>query len=137
MQPPVPPPPYPPPGPPPHGYLPQGPPPYVPPGAFTPPPVGTYGYPPQPPPQPSGEAIAALVCGLLAFSCFPLGFVAIWLGARARQAARDNPDRIGGEQMALIGMIVGGVIGTLYMLFFLAYFAMIIFAIGIGVTSSP
>ena len=44
--------------------------------------------------------------------------------------ARDNPDRVGGEQMALIGMIVGGVIGTLYLLFFVAYIAMIVFAIG-------
>jgi hypothetical protein len=88
-------------------------------------------------PQPSGEAIAALICGLLAFSCFPLGFVAIWLGARARQAAKENPDRIGGEQMALIGMIVGGVIGSLTLLLFIAYFAMIIFAIGFGAVSSP
>ena len=92
-----------------------------------------YGYPPQPPPQPSGEAIAALVCGLLAFSCFPLGFIAIWLGARARQAARDNPDRVGGEQMALIGMIVGGAIGTLSLLFVAAYIAFFVFAIGFGI----
>jgi hypothetical protein len=98
---------------------------------FTPPPIGAYGY-PAPPPQPSSEAIAALVCGLLAFSCFPLGFIAIWLGFRARQAARDNPERVGGEQMALIGMIVGGVIGSLHILLFLAYLGFIVFAIGFG-----
>jgi hypothetical protein len=113
-------------------YPPQGPfPPYPPPpGAFNPPPIGGYGYPPPAAPQPSGEAIAALVCGLLAFSCFPLGFVAIWLGARARAAARENPDRVGGEQMALIGMIVGGVLGTLYLLFVIVYVVIIVFAIG-------
>lgn len=116
-------------------YPPQGPvPPYPPPGAFTPPPIGAYGYPPAAP-QPSGEAIAALICGLLAFSCFPLGFVAIWLGARARQAARENPERVGGEQMALIGMIVGGVLGTLYLLFVIVYIAIVVFAIGFSLKS--
>jgi hypothetical protein len=99
-------------------------------GAFQPPPAGSFGYAPASPPSPSGEAIGALVCGLLAFSCFPLGFVAIWLGARARRAARENPHQMGGEQMALIGMVIGGITGTVFMLIWLVYGAMILFALG-------
>jgi hypothetical protein len=53
--------------------------------------------------------------------CFPLGFVAIWLGARARRAARENPERVGGEQLAMVGMIMGGIFGVLHLLIWLAY----------------
>lgn len=88
-------------------------------------------------PQPSGEAIAALVCGLMSFSCFPLGFVAIWLGARARRLARENPQTVGGETMALAGMITGGVIAVLTLLFWLAYFGFFAAMFGIGLASGP
>jgi hypothetical protein len=108
-----------------------------PPGGFAPPPAGSFGYPPIPP-QPSGEAIAALVCGIMAFTgCFPLGFVALWLGARARRAARENPGRVGGEQLALVGMIVGGTMATIYTLGLIAYVVFIVFIIGVAATSGP
>ncbi|MCA9595054.1 MAG: DUF4190 domain-containing protein [Myxococcales bacterium] len=128
MQPQVPPSPPAPPGYPP-GYPPQ----------FTPPPAGSYAAgPPRPTtPQPSGEAIAALVCGLMAWSCFPLGFVAIWLGARARRLARENPQTHGGEGLALAGMITGGIIGGLMLLFWLAYFGFFAIVFGIGLTAGP
>ena len=107
------------------------------PNPFEPPPAGSYGMPPGPmysaAPPASSEAIAAIVCGGLAWSCFPLGFVAIWLGARARRAARENPGRVGGDQLALAGMIIGGIFGTLWLLFWLAYAAFFLFAIGFGV----
>lgn len=122
------------------GPPPQPPPGYPPPGGpqFTPPPAGSYGRPVAPPsPQPSGEAIAALVCGLMAWSCFPIGFVAIWLGARARRLARENPQTVGGDGMALAGMILGGVIGGLMLLFWLAYFGFFAVMIGVGATSAP
>jgi len=105
------------------------------PNPFEPPPVGSYGVPvptyPAAPPA-SSEAIAAIVCGVMAWTCFPLGFVAIWLGARARRAARENPQRFGGEQLALAGMIIGGVFGFLWLLFWLFYVLIIVFAIGAG-----
>jgi hypothetical protein len=131
--------------PPPQQYPPQppgGPYPPQPPGGpynqFTPPPAGSYGYGPPVPPQPSGEAIAALVCGLMTLTgCFPLGFVALWLGARARKAARENPTQVGGEQLALVGMIVGGIVATLYTLGVIAYIVMIVFFVGIAATTSP
>jgi len=106
-------------------------------GGFTPPPAGSYAYPQQVPPQPSGEAIAALVCGIVAIWCFPVGFIAIWLGARARRAARENPERVGGEQLALVGMWVGGVVGTLSTLLLVAYIGFIVFIVGWGVATTP
>jgi hypothetical protein len=87
---------------------------------------------PQSPPQPSGEAIAALVCGIMAFWCFPIGFVALWLGARARRAARENPGLVGGEQLATVGMWIGGVVGTLATLGVIAYVVFIVFIVGLA-----
>jgi len=37
---------------------------------------------------------------------------------------------MGGEQMALIGMVIGGITGTVFMLIWLVYGAMILFALG-------
>ena len=111
------------------------PPPGLRPNPFEPPPAGSYGVPAPiyaAAPPASSEAIAAIVCGILAWTCFPLGFVAIWLGARARRAARENPERVGGEQLALAGMIIGGIFGVLWLLFWLAYAGFLIFAIGFG-----
>ena len=90
---------------------------------------------PRPAPPASSEAVAALVCGIMAWSCFPIGFVAVWLGVRARRAARANPEQVGGDQMALIGMIIGGFFGAIGMLFLMAYFAFFVFAIGFGTFS--
>ncbi len=120
-------PPYPPPNPaPPPGGFQQ----------FTPPPAGSYGRPLVPvTPQPSGEAIGALVCGLLAWSCFPLGFVAIFLGARARKLVRENPQTVGGDGMALAGMIVGGAIAVLMLLFWLAYFGFFAAVFGLSLAA--
>jgi hypothetical protein len=90
---------------------------------FTPPPAGAFGpAPPSAPPQPSGEALGALVCGLVAPSCFLLGFAALFLGVRARRLVREDPQRYGGDQLALIGMIVGGIFGIGGALFLIAYF---------------
>ena len=105
------------------------------PNPFEPPPVGSYGMPVPSyaaAPPASSEAIAAIVCGLMAWTCFPLGFVAIWLGARARRAARENPERVGGQQLALAGMIIGGIFGVLWLLFWLVYVGFFVFAFGFG-----
>jgi hypothetical protein len=104
---------------------------------FQPPPVGSYGgqYQGGPPASlpASSEAVAALVCGLLAWGCFPLGFVALWLGLRARRAVRENPTQVGGDQLALAGMIVGGIFAGLGILVLLLYF--VVFA-GVMLSSS-
>jgi hypothetical protein len=69
--------------------------------------------------------------------CFPLGFVALWLGARVRKAARENPGQVGGEQMALIGMIIGGVMAVIYTLGIIAYVIFFVFIIGVAATTGP
>ena len=98
---------------------------------FEPPPVGSYGGPPGTAPTvpASSEAVAALVCGILAWTCFPLGVVAIWLGVRARRAARENPERFGGDNLALGGMIIGG----LFLALWLLYFTFIVVMILVGI----
>ena len=58
-------------------------------------------------------AIASLVLGLgsMMTTCFPLGLVGLWLGHRARKAARQRGEPSGSpdDMMALIGMILCGV----------------------------
>jgi hypothetical protein len=103
---------------------------------FTPPPAGSFGA-PMPPqaPQPSGEALAALVCGLVSPSCFLLGFAALYFGVKARRMARDEPARYGGDQLALAGMIVGGIFGVgggLFLLAYLAFFVAMMFGVWAG-----
>ncbi len=103
------------------------------PNPFEPPPAGSYAGPsglrPYAPPT-SSEAIGAMVCGVMAWSCFPLGILAIWLGFRARRAVRESHGQLAGEQLALAGMIIGGIFGGLWLLFWLAYAAFAVFAIG-------
>jgi len=108
------------------------------PNPFQPPPAGSYaggGGPPagyRPPPPASSEAIAALVCGILAWICFPVGFVAVFLGIRARRAVRENPEQVGGDQLALVGMILGGIFGTLQFVIVLLYVLFFAFAFSGG-----
>lgn len=105
------------------------------PNPFEPPPVGSYGMPVpsySATPPASSEAIGAIVCGVMAWTCFPLGFVAIWLGTKARRAARENPQRVGGAQLALAGMIIGGIFSALWLLFWLIYVGIFVFAFGFG-----
>jgi threonine/homoserine/homoserine lactone efflux protein len=78
---------------------------------------------PAAPPSPpaSSEAITAVVFAIGAWLCFPLGIVAVVLGARARRLARENPGRVGGEQMALAAMLIGGAFVAMNTLIVLGY----------------
>jgi len=101
---------------------------------FEPPPVGSYGGPPgvyRYAPPTSSEAIGALVCGLLGWACLPLGFVGLWLGFRARKAIQESNGQLGGEGLALAGMILGGITGGLGILIFLLYFGAMVVAFGV------
>ena len=107
---------------------------------FQPPPVGSYGGPSGPvrsTPPATSEAIGALVCGLMAWTCFPLGFVALWLGARARKAIRESNGQLGGDSHALAGMIIGGIFGGLGVLIVLLYLGMLVFIVGFGAFGHP
>jgi hypothetical protein len=61
-----------------------------------------------------------MVFAALGWLCFPLGFVAIPLGAHARRLARENP-AVGGDQLALAAMIIGGALAGLQLVFWLFY----------------
>ncbi|MDN5923965.1 MAG: DUF4190 domain-containing protein [Xanthomonadales bacterium] len=84
----------------------------------------------------SGEAIASLVLGILAWptiAAFGLGIVsgilAVIFGHLARSKIRDAkpPGSIDGDAMAIIGLVLGYfaiVIGVLVLLFFSSLFAL-------------
>lgn len=126
---------------PPPGMPGQTPPPWAPGGAppgppgFVPPPVGTYGQPYAPPKPTNSDAIISLVLGILTVStsCFPMGFAALYFGARARKKAREDNDTGSNATFALVGMIIGGVFGALWLLFWLFEAAMIFFGIGMAI----
>jgi hypothetical protein len=80
------------------------------------------GYPQQgyyPAAQPSGKAIASLVLSL-----FGISLIGLILGYNARTEIRNSQGRIGGDGMALAGIIIGwiGTIGwtLLWVLVFVA-----------------
>ena len=56
-------------------------------------------------------AVAALVCGILSLVCCGVivGAIAIYQGSQARFRIRVSNGRLGGNGMALAGMIMGGV----------------------------
>ncbi len=62
-----------------------------------------------------GVAIASMVCGIVAFFVPFLGFVlavlAIIFGVRAKTMIRESEGKLGGEGMALTGLICGIVAG--------------------------
>jgi len=68
----------------------------------------------------------------MSWGCFPLGFLALWLGARARRAIRESQGQLGGDQAALAGMILGGIFVGLHVLIFFAYLALFGFGIAFG-----
>jgi hypothetical protein len=64
----------------------------------------------------SGAAIASLVLGLLGlvpFVGFPLGIVAVVLGASSGGRIKNSRGTLGGEGMATAGLILG-ILGTLF-----------------------
>ncbi|MEO7034389.1 MAG: DUF4190 domain-containing protein [Polyangiaceae bacterium] len=101
---------------------------------FEPPPVGSYGGAPgttRYAPPTSSEAIGALVCGLLGWACLPMGFIGLWLGYRARKAIQESNGQLGGDGIALAGMIVGAITGGIGLLILLLYFGAIVVALGV------
>jgi hypothetical protein len=96
---------------------------------FVPPPAGSYGQPARQNPPASNEAIAAIVLAAAAWMCCPLGYVAIWLGWRARRLCAENPETVGGDQLGLLAMIIGGVLAGLQTLFWLVYAGVLLYAL--------
>ena len=111
---------------PPPGYPsgpPQGQPPY---GSGYPPPSYQQG----PGPQTPGGATTSLILGIASLVlCGPFtGIPAIILGVKARRQIRESNGRLGGDGLALGGLITG-VIGTLL---WLVVYAFVVFAVWLG-----
>lgn len=98
---------------------------------FQPPPMGYQ--PPRPPPSIPSEAIIAIGCGFIAMSttCFPFGFVALYYGKKARDIARERGDTGATATLGLVGMIMGGVFGALWLVFWVFELLMILFGFGL------
>lgn len=123
-------------------YPPQIPPPGAPqppPGGFAPPPAGSYAQPAPVARPTSTEAIIALVLGVLTMSsgCFPLGFAALYFGNTARKKALAEGDTGTNATLALIGMILGGLFGGLWLLFWIFEIVMLALGAGLAIFGGP
>jgi Domain of unknown function (DUF4190) len=71
------------------------------------------------------------VLGVVLFCCYggiPFGLIALILGYLGLQNANKNPERYGGREMAIAGMVIGGLIFVItILLFFLGILSDIIF----------
>ena len=124
--------PYPPPAGAPPPQPPPGYPPYQPPQVPPPQPMPLYG----PPAANDGKAIASLVLGILSLVCCfgaLAGIPAIILGALSKRDIARSGGAIGGEGMAITG-IVTGVLSTLGTI---AYIIFYVAVIGAAVATAP
>ena len=77
-------------------------------------------------------AIVSLVLGVISILfCYPIGIAAIVTGMMARKKALASPAEYGGAGLGLAGIITG-VIGTLILLLFIAYFIFVIGIVGLS-----
>ncbi len=101
-------------------------------GGYPPPAYGSGQDPYGQPAQTSGKATTSLVLGIASLVLFCIGFVlgipAIIVGMRARKEIRTSGGRVGGDGLALGGIITGA-IGTLL---WLAVYAFVIFVVWLG-----
>ena len=91
-------------------------------------PPGIPGGPPA-----SGKAVAALILGILGIvSCQALGIAAIIVGNQATEEIVGSGGRLGGDQMARVGVILGwigvallalGIVAVTFGLLFFGLFA--------------
>ena len=104
----------------------------------SPPPVAPAWQPPPPPafaqPQNTNLATASLVIGIISVTvgwlCLgPIpGIAAIVLGAVALSQMKKNPDRVGGKQSAVIGIVTGSITVVIYIGFMIFYIVVMIAA---------
>lgn len=91
--------------------------------AWQPPPPPSYAVPPN-----KSLATASIVLGIVSLICAgPLpGIVAIVLGGMALSQMKKNPERIGGQQMAVTGIVTGSLSIVVYVGFMIVYILIVI-----------
>ncbi len=62
--------------------------------------------------------------------CFPLGALALYFGNKARQKAKEEGDTGTNPTLAMVGMVLGGAFGGLWLLFWI--FEVVMLALGVG-----
>jgi hypothetical protein len=94
--------------------------------------------PPRPTPT-NSDAILSLVLAVVTMStsCFPLGFVAMWFGSRAKKKAKEENDTGSNVTLATVGQIMGGIFGALWLLFWLFEAVMIFLGVGLAIFAGP
>jgi uncharacterized Tic20 family protein len=83
-------------------------------------------------PNTSGEATAAMICGIIGLLFFGiiLGPIAICLGVSAKNKIKQNPEALTGECQATAGIVMGSIAVVLWVI------AIIFYVISAGAGSS-
>jgi uncharacterized Tic20 family protein len=76
------------------------------------------------PPEVSGQAIAAMVCGIVGLFIFGiiLGPIAICLGAAAKQQIQQSNGRKTGDCQATAGIVTGSIAVVIWIILVILYF---------------
>ena len=95
-------------------------------------------YPVVTPKKDSGLAIASLVCGIAAWIIFPVvaAIAAVVTGHLAKKEIRESGNTLGGDGMALAGLLMGYIQLGLFVLFLIIVLLVVLFAIPAGLSYS-
>ena len=95
-------------------------------------------YPVVTPKKDSGLAIASLVCGIAAWIIFPVvaAIAAVITGHLAKKEIRESGNTLGGDGMALAGLLMGYIQLGLFVLFLIIAILAMIFFIPTGLSYS-
>jgi hypothetical protein len=93
-------------------------------------------YPVVTPKKDSGLAIASLVCGIAAWIIFPVvaAIAAVVTGHLAKKEIRESGNTIGGDGMALAGLLMGYIQLGLFALAILVVILALLFFIPAGIS---
>ncbi len=91
-------------------------------------------YPVVTPKKDSGLAIASLVCGIAAWTIFPVlaAIAAVITGHMAKKEIRESGNTLGGDGMALAGLLMGYIQLGLFVLVIIVVIFVALFAISAG-----
>ena len=90
------------------------------------------------PKKDSGLAIASLVCGIAAWIIVPVvaAIAAVVTGHLAKKEIRESGNTLGGDGMALAGLLMGYIQLGLFVVFLIIVLLVVVFAIPAGLSYS-